>query len=835
VAPPHTPPIACYHCGLPVPADAEVRVAISGEERSMCCPGCAAVAQVIVGAGLAEYYRYRDAPAANPRELRLPELDELTRYDRPALQAELVRDVGDGKRSITLAVEGMRCAACVWLIERRLAALPGVVEARVLLGAERCDLVWRDAQTTLSALLAEISRLGYRAYPYRPDVRASLRRAEYRRGLVRIGIAGLASMQVMMFATSLYAGSLQGMAESYRVFLRWVSALVTLPVLLVSARPFFDGALRDLRNRRLGMDVPVALATVVAYAASLYFTIVDGAEVYYDSVCMFVFFLLIGRFFEARARDRAAMAVENVLRAAPAMASRLSGDAVDVYELVSVHELRLDDRVLVKPGETIPADGIVVEGRGSVNEAMLTGEHWPRDRGVGDAVTGGTQNGESPLVVRVTRTGAESVLATIVGLVERAGGERPAVAQMADRVAAYFVPAVLVAAAVVATAWWPVDPARAFSSALAVLVVTCPCALSLATPAALTAATSGLLARGLMVARGHVLESLAAATHVIFDKTGTLTLGRFRVSRCVPVGDRDEAACRELARALESRSEHPIARAFDRVPRGGSIETKVSDVTVAAGLGIEGVMSGERLRIGAPHWVGELSSGAARNASPTEGNWILLGDLSGPLCWFELQDAERPEARAAVKALAELGVDVHMVSGDRSTAVRDMANRLGVTTFVCGASAADKLAHVRRLQDQGAVVVMVGDGVNDAPGLGGAHVSIAMGGGTDLAMSRADSVLLREDLDVIIDAIRHARRTRRVIAQNLAWATVYNVVAVPLAAVGLIPPYWAAAGMSVSSLVVVANALRLSRVGERARTPRGAARRLRAVESGAPA
>lgn len=802
----------------------------------MCCPGCAAVAQVIVGSGLSEYYRYRDAPAANPRDIRLPELEELTRFDRPALQAELVRDLGEGKRGISLAVEGMRCAACVWLIERRLAALPGVVEARVFLAAERCDLVWRETETRLSTLLAEIARLGYRAYPYRPDVRASVRRAEYRRGLVRIGIAGLASMQVMMFATSLYAGSLQGMAETYRVFLRWVSALVTLPVLLVSARPFFDGALRDLRNRRLGMDVPVALATAVAYAASVYFTVVDGAEVYYDSVCMFVFFLLVGRFFEARARDRAALAVENVLRAAPAMASRLTSEGQDACELVSVHELRHDDRVLVKPGETIPADGVVIEGCSSVNEAMLTGEHWPRERGVGDVVTGGTQNGESPLVVRVTRTGADSVLATIVGLVERAGGERPAVAQMADRVAAWFVPAVLVVSAAVAAAWWPVDPARAFSSALAVLVITCPCALSLATPAALTAATSGLLGRGLMIARGHVLESVAAATHVVFDKTGTLTLGRFRISRCVPLGDRDEAACRELARALESRSEHPIARAFDSAPRARAPHENVSDVTVAAGRGVEGVVGAHRLRIGAPDWVEELCTMPRRTLPPPgDGSWILLGGVAGPLCWFELQDAERPEARAVVRELGGLGIDVHMVSGDRSTAVRALADRLGIATFVGGASAAEKLDHVRRLQEAGAVVVMVGDGVNDAPGLGGAHVSIAMGGGTDLAMSRADSVLLREDLAVIVDAIRHARRTRRVIAENLVWATAYNVVAVPLAALGMIAPYWAAAGMSASSLVVVANALRLSRSGERSPSTRRKARSLSAVESGAAA
>jgi Cu2+-exporting ATPase len=832
---PHTPSSPCYHCGLPVPDGIDIHVEIGGTERSMCCPGCAAVAQVIVGSGLSEYYRFREAPAANPQEIRLPATGELERYDRPALQAEFVRDLGEGKRGIALAVEGMRCAACVWLIERRLAAIPGVLEARVLLAAERCDVDWRESDVLLSTILAEIARLGYRAYPYRPDVRAAVRRDEYRRGLIRIGIAGLASMQVMMFATSLYAGSLQGMAETYRVFLRWVSAIVTLPVLLVSARPFFDGALRDLRNRRLGMDVPVALATSSAYAASLYLTVVDGTEVYYDSVCMFVFFLLIGRFFEARARDRATRAVESALRSAPAMASRLS-DSNGGIEAVSVHELRADDRVLVKPGETIPADGIVMDGHGSVNEAMLTGEHWPRSRGVGDPVTGGTQNGDSPLVVRVTRTGADSALATIVALVERAGGERPAVAQLADRVAAFFVPVVLCMSLGVAFVWWRIDPAHAFTSALAVLVVTCPCALSLATPAALTAATSGLLARGLMVARGHVLETLAAATHVVFDKTGTLTLGRIRIARCVPTGARTESRCRELAGALESRSEHPIARAFDPGASTPALDAEISEVAVAAGMGVEGCVAGERLRIGAPEWVQEISSASSWVAPPTIGNWILLGGIQGPLCWFELQDAERPEAHAAVNALRDLGLDVQMVSGDRSTAVRAMAERLGITTFVGGATASAKLEHVRRLQERGAVVVMIGDGVNDAPGLGGAQVSIAMGGGTDLAMSRADSVLLREDLDVVVDAIRHARRARGVIMENLAWAAVYNVVAVPLAALGMVPPYLAAAGMSASSLVVVANALRLSSVRVQAMSAKGAGdARLQRVESGAVA
>jgi Cu2+-exporting ATPase len=798
--------ITCYHCGLPVPSGASWRVAIAGIDRAVCCPGCEAVARVIVDSGLTDYYRYREGPAVNPANLgRFPV--DLQEYDRLSLREEIVRPLEGRRKALTLALEGLRCSACCWLIESRLRALPGVREARVSLTSERCDIEWHDVEHVPSEFVEEISRLGYRAYPYRPDERAAHRDIERRRSLIRLGIAGLASMQVMMFATSLYAGSLQGMAETYRLFLRWVSAVVTLPVVLVSARPFFEGARRDLGNYRLGMDVPVTLAIVAAFVASLYQTLTGGAEVYFDSVCMFVFFLLIGRHFEASARRRASQSVENALRSPPAMATRVGVDGE--LEVVGVRELGIGDRLLVKPGETFPADAVVREGSGAVDEAMLSGEHWPREKRVGDAVLGGSVNVESTLVVDVTRLGEESALAAIVRLVERAGSARPAVAEMADRVAAAFVPLVIACALAAAWWWWPTDPRRGFNAALAVLVVTCPCALSLATPAALAAASGGMLRRGFLIASSHVLETLATATHVVFDKTGTLTQGRLRLGRCLTVGPVGESECRRMASALESRSEHPIARAFPDVASLDAHALDLHDVRNVAGKGVEGRFDTRLARIGVPEWAGELVASGSEYEAPGEDGWILLADESGALCWFEITDSMRPEAAATVRDLQARRLRVEVVSGDRDATVRKLAERLGVATAVGGASAAQKLTHVRGIQDRGGVVVMVGDGVNDAPGLGGAHVSVAMGGGTDLAMSRADSVLLRENLDGLVEAVDHARKTRRVIAQNLVWASLYNVVAVPLAAAGLIPPYWAAAGMSASSLLVVGNAVRL--------------------------
>ncbi|MDX2171107.1 MAG: heavy metal translocating P-type ATPase [Deltaproteobacteria bacterium] len=790
----------CFHCGLPIPPGLDCSAVVDGAARAMCCPGCAAVAELIVASGLADYYRYRQSPGGTP-EASAAAVRELLRYDQPALQRGVVSDDGDGVRRVTLALRGLRCAACAWLIERHLQRQPGVLEMRVNLASERAELRWREGDTRLSTLLAEIDRLGYDAQPYRPDAQEAARREAYRAALRRLALAGLGAMQVMMFAVGLYAGAWQDIAPVYRDYLRLVSALVTAPIVAYAARPFFSAAWRDLRNRRVGMDVPVALAIVVAFLASLVATGLRRGEVYFDSVCMFVFLLSLARFLEMRARHRAQAAVEGALRRPPAHATLMRDGG---SEVVAAAELQPGDRVLVRPGETLPADGVVASGQGWVNEAMLTGEQWPRARRPGDRVIGGTQNGESPLEVLVERAGADGILAGIQRLVDRAGAEKPPVARLADRVARVFVPGVLLLALVVAAAWWPFGAERALWVTLAVLVVSCPCALSLATPAALTAATGGLLGRGLLITRPHVLEGLHAVTHVVFDKTGTLTEGRFRLTRTVPLAGRDAGAALAAARALESRSGHPIARAF-----AGAAAPAVADAVAVAGLGVEGVIGGTRYRIGNPDWVLELAGAAGATPPEADAMWILLGDAGGAVAWFALEDTTRREAPRAVRALRQRGVVVQLLSGDPSPAVTRLAERLGIDVAVRGASPEDKLRHVRALQARGAVVLMVGDGVNDAPVLGAAQVSVAMGGGTDLAMSRADAVLLREDLAVLPDALALAHRTRRILHQNLGWAVAYNAVALPLAALGWVTPLWAALGMSASSLVVVLNALRL--------------------------
>jgi len=845
VTPGAVPAADCYHCGLPLPAGFDFHVEIGGVARAMCCAGCCAAAEMIVGGGLGDYYRYRSQPGSTPPADSLADNEEILRLDRPAVQRRFARAEDGGFLGATLSIEGMRCAACAWLVERVLGACDGVTAVSVNLSSARCDLVWNPQLAKISDLLLKAERLGYRLRPYRPDEHEAMRRSEQQAALVRLGVAGLGMMQVMMFAVGLYAGALQGIELAYRDLLRWVSVVVATPVVLVSARPFFAAARRDLAARRIGMDVPVAAAIAIAYVASLVATLTHTGDVYFESVCMFTFLLTLGRYLEMRARHRCAAAVDAALRRSPATANRMAGDTLDV---VAVEELVAGDRVLVRPGESVPADGLVIEGRGSVDESMLTGEHWPRFKRPGDNVVGGTRNGDSPLVVAVEHTGAETVLAGIVRLLDRAGSERPRIAQLADRTAAWFAPALLVLAATTAACWYAIDPARSLWVTLSVLVVTCPCALSLATPAALAAATGGLLERGFLITRTHVLESLARATDVVLDKTGTLTGGRFRIVRTHAVAGLDAAACTRLASMLEARSEHPIARAFEFTQAGGAVSEygagTASDVVAEAGCGVEGVIDGRRLRIGRPRWVAALCDAgdandadvrslqlhraqrstsapdpdasvagtpadAACDVSQSPVSWILLGDGRGPLAWFGLEDGVRSEAQRSVTALAGMGLRVHMASGDSEPVVRALAHRLGIESFHACASPSGKLELVRRLQREGRVVVMVGDGVNDAPGLGGAQVSVAMGGGTDLAMSRSDAVLLRDDLGSLIDALALARLTRRVIAQNLVWAVLYNLVALPLAAAALVPPYLAAIGMSASSLLVVGNALRL--------------------------
>ena len=802
---------SCFHCGLPVPRGSHYRATIDGIEQPMCCPGCEAVAQSIVAAGLSDFYRYRTEVSPTAQGLVPEALRQLDLYDRPEIQRTFVSVDPQNLREASLILEGIVCAACVWLNERHVGRLPGVVEFQVNYATHRARVKWDDTQTHLSEILRAISAIGYIAHPFDPGRQEAVFKRERSQALRRVAVAGLGMMQVMMLAVALYAGDYTGIDANLEQFLRWVSFVIAVPVITYSAQPFFKSAWRDLQLRRLGMDVPVSLAMGGAFLASAWHTVVGSGEIYFDSVIMFSFFLLSGRYLEMIARHRAGQAAEELVRLLPATATRIGADG---DELIAVAELRPGDRVRVKPGETVPADGTVLEGISSVDEALVTGESLPQPRRSGAALIGGTVNIESPLVMRVDKVGADTVLSAIVRLLDRAQTEKPHVAQVADRVAAWFVAGLLLLAVAVAWYWWQVDPERAFAITLSVLVVTCPCALSLATPVALTAATGALTRLGVLTTRSHALETLARVTHVVFDKTGTLTEGRLELTQVARLGPLTRDRCQALAAALEQGSEHPLARALT----GAVADRRLSagEQRAVPGEGVEGEVQGVLYRLGTLEFVLALSGEVLEPPEPlrsTVGTVVYLGDGRGLLAGFVFEDRIREGAAAAVAELQRLGIEVQLLSGDGERPVRHAAETLGIKTAHARLKPADKLAWLQSLQSQGAIVAMVGDGVNDAPVLAAAQVSLAMGSGTQLAAAAADMVLLSERLPHMAQAVVMARKTLVIIRENLGWAILYNLLVVPLAAAGWVAPWMAAIGMSASSLLVVVNALRLRETG----------------------
>ncbi|HEX8963833.1 MAG TPA: heavy metal translocating P-type ATPase [Rhodocyclaceae bacterium] len=803
---------SCYHCGLPVPAGADFHVEIDGQPRDMCCVGCQAVAQAIVGNGLEDYYRHRDAMPESPREAIPQELQELGLFDLPEVQQNFVRPIGEHEREAALILEGITCAACVWLNEAHIGRQPGVTAVEINYATRRARVRWDERQTRLSHILEAVAAIGYRAHPYDTAKLEELANKERRAAMWRLFVAGFGMMQVMMYAVPVYLADAGTMTPDIEQLMRWASLVLTLPVMLYSAMPFFTGAWRDIKLGRVGMDVPVALGVGSAFAASCWATFVAGGEVYFDSVTMFVFFLLTGRYLEMMARQKATRGVEVMSKALPAFAERYLRYPEAATERVAVAVLAAGDVLRVKPGETIPADGAVIEGESSVDESLLTGESRSVPKRRGDPVTGGSVNVASPLSMRVEQAGESTRLAAIKRLMERAAAEKPHVVVMADRIAAKFVAALLVLAFATGAVWWWIEPARALWVFVAVLVVSCPCALSLATPAVLTVATGSLARSGVLVTRGHAIETLARATEFVFDKTGTLTEGRPVLVETLASGMAPHEAI-SLAAAIEQGSEHALGRAL--CDAATSSLPAVDGIRAHTGHGMEATTAGRIVRVGTPEFVGQLHG----RAIPDEvTGWmgsgdtiVALGDASGWLAWFRFADRLRAEAGETVSLLRQLGLHVVVLSGDAPETVRRTADALGIETGVGGMTPEAKHAYLRDLQAKGGIVAMVGDGVNDAPVLAQAHVSVAMGGGTDLARSQSDVVLLADNLRQLAAGVILSRRTLRIIRQNLAWAFAYNLLAIPLAMAGWVTPWMAGIGMSASSLLVVLNALRLQK------------------------
>ena len=790
--------LACFHCGEACPP-APPRVRVDGEDRPVCCTGCQAVAQLIQASGLGRYYRFRQASAMRA-DLDTQALlrDWQSCDERQELWGEAL---GDGQFELLLQAEGVRCAACSWLIRNRLEPLPGIDQVQVDPASGYCRIRWQPAAQKLSRIALELAQLGYRPHLPLAGTEEQARGRERRLALRRLGVAGLGMMQVMMYAVGLYSGAALGISEGARRFLEWTSLLVTIPVVFYSGRVFFGGALASLRNRRVGMDVPVALAIALAFAASCWNFLRGSGAVYFDSVVMFIFFLSAARYLQLSARHRNLQAGSALARLLPEWAERLDGQG---SRRVPARDLRPGDRVRVPAGEAFPADGRIDSGATDVDESLLTGESRALPRGVGEAVVAGSLNLGQPVCVTVSAAG-DAATVSLLGrrLLAMRGGRDPR-AQAAERIAGWFILAVLLLALGTA-GWWLIhDPRLALPATLAVLVVSCPCALSLATPAALSAASRALLRRGILLTRGEALEALARADAVLFDKTGTLTAGRPRLVRVRlnPAAGFNEQRSLAIAAALEAHAAHPLARAF--ASQAGGL--CASQVHWQAHAGVRGCIDGQEFRVGSARFTGAPDDGAA-------GAW--LANDAGWLAHFEFQDAPREGAAATLAALSGQGLRLLIASGDAEQPVAQLAAQLGVEEWHARQHPEAKLALLRELQALGHTVLAVGDGVNDALLLGAADVAVSVQGATDLAHSAADLVLTGQSLEALLEARAIAQRTRRVIHQNLAWALAYNLLAVPLAVAGVLAPWMAALGMSGSSLLVVANAARLARAGAR--------------------
>ena len=780
----------------------------------MCCYGCQAVAQSIVANGLEDYYRSRDSLPEAPREALPAILEQLALYDHADFQKSFVKTLGESEREASLLLEGITCAACIWLNERHVGKLPGVTAVDINYATRRARVRWDESRIRLSDILGAIAAIGYRAYPYDAARNEEISRKERREALWRLWVAGFGMMQVMMYAYPMYVAD-GDMTADVESMMRWASLLLTLPVVFYSAAPFFRNAWRDLRLRRVGMDVPVALGVGAAFVASCWATFLQAGEVYFDSVSMFVFFLLGGRYLEMTARQKAVSVTEALARLLPAFAQKMPNFPVDrSTEQRVVADLHPGDYVLVRAGDIVPADGLVVEGVSCADEALLTGESRPVPKSPGEPVTGGTINAESPLVVQVEQVGAGTRLSAIISLMERAAAEKPHIVELADRIATYFVATLLIVAAAVAIGWYFADPSRALWITVSVLVVTCPCALSLATPIALTVAAGALAKDGLLVTRGHAIETLARATHFVFDKTGTLTTGRMHLVDVAVLGVLERDECLAVAAALEQSSEHPLATALRRA--AGAALPLATDVVVEAGQGIAATIAGRNCRIGRPAYALALGTGALPEAAAAwldSGDTVVaLADATGCLALFRIGDEVRPESAALVAELLAAGKKVVLLTGDAPAVARRVADQLGITDVRAGVTPQGKHDCVTALQASGAVVAMIGDGINDAPVLAQAQVSVAMGGGAQLARTQSDFVLLSENLDHLRHGLRRAIRTLQVIRQNLWWSFAYNFVALPLAIAGYVTPWLAGIGMSASSLLVVLNSLRIQRM-----------------------
>lgn len=801
----------CFHCGLPIPDGVDFHKHLDGSDREFCCFACQSVCDAIYEAGLQGYYQRTPqgvllAPPPTPPK-------DIEMYDLEDIQQEYVTCQGD-VRDIHLLVEGIHCAACVWLIERGMMRTPGVQTANVNLAGKRLHLRWDNQRVKLSSIIRLLSKIGYAGVPYDPETAEGSIKKTNRAMLFRLIFAGFTMMNLIWISIALYSGANDG---QFRNFFHWMGCALATPTLLYSGYPFYKGAWSGLRNARLTMDLPIAIGLTVTYSYSLYVTIVGSriGEVYFDTVTNLIFVILVGRYLEGMFRHQAVSATNRLMELQPRVATLLADNE---EKITSIRAIKVGDRLLVKPGSKIPMDGMVVDGRSSVDESMLSGESIPVEKKIGDKVAAGTLNSSGALVMEVQSSLQDSTLSKIIRLVEEAQSSKAPIQRLADTIVPWFVLATLICAGLTFLIWSE-HFELALMAATSVLIITCPCALGMATPMSIAVA-SGLGAKhGILVKNGEVLETLSKVTHFVFDKTGTLTEGKMRVQQLLVADTQDADRLLMLAAAVERFSEHSVAQAVVREADERQLDYRskiVSDFHAHSGLGVEAQLDGQRILLGSLEWL-------KRNDVTLSER--LLAELAGVeeqaktcihcavagqhVAMLVLADTLRADAQGLVNTLRDAGIGMTLLSGDRRPVAEAIARQLGGMDVIAEVLPQDKDRVIQQLQQRGECVAMVGDGINDAPALIRANVGIALGSGTDVSVESADIVLMKSELDKVRLATLLSRRTLRTIKQNIGMSFVYNSIMVPLAMMAHVTPLVAAITMPISSLLVIGNAARI--------------------------
>jgi len=802
----------CFHCSLPIPEGVNYSSEIGGEMRHFCCNGCLGVCRSIFEAGLEGFYDRtpEKASLAPPPELT----KDLRMYDMEDVVADYIEESDVGKE-VNLLVEGMHCAACVWLIEKTLSSEDEVLSARVNLSNRRLKVRWSDKKLKLSNIIEKLAHVGYSVVPFDPQAAEGMRAKEKRSYLFKIAFAGFAAMNLMWTSVALYSGADEG---EFRNFFHWIGFALATPTLFYSGLPFLKGAFVSLKKFHLNMDTPIAIGAITTYLYSTYVTVNSSmrGEVYFDTVVTFIFVILIGRYLEMSSRDMATSATQRLLDLQPKVATLLKDGK---EELVSIKAVRCGDHVIIKPGEKVPVDGIIIDGESSVDESMLTGESLPAAKTVGDNVATGTLNTTGALVVEVEKTGKETALSRIIGLVENAQMSKAPVQRITDRIVPWFV-AVTIGLALATFFYWLGDGSdKALMAATSVLIITCPCALGLATPMAVSVASGVAAKKGLLIKDGKAIEMLSRTNHFVFDKTGTLTEGQMSVNGIIDLAEMGEEKILTLASTLERSSEHTIAKGIIEEAKKKKIDPfklPLENFKSRPGCGVTGKIEGQRVSAGNLKWM--LDEGLVENnhinfhVKELEENGftpILMSINNKMAAIISLSDTLREDAVETMSALRKSVSNLTLLSGDRQGVAKMIAEKVGGMNVMGELLPEDKSREIEKIQQSGHIVTMVGDGVNDAPSLIRADVGIAIGSGTDVSIESAEIVLMTSNLSGVRKAWELSKNTVSTIRQNIFISLVYNLIMVPLAMMALVTPVVAAVAMPVSSLLVIGNAARL--------------------------